>query len=65
MQARAEPRHLAGRTAHRQPVAQPVGVDRCQRLARRPGSVPTGRPLPRPGRRVAGRRGPRFQWSAG
>jgi hypothetical protein len=32
----AEPRHLAGRTADRQPVAQPVGVDRRQRLSRDP-----------------------------
>ena len=32
----AEPRHLAGRTAHRQPIAQPVGVDRRQRRARDP-----------------------------
>ena len=32
----AEPRHLAGRTAHRQPVAQPVGVNRRQRRVRDP-----------------------------
>ena len=36
----AEPRHLPGRTAHRQPVAQPVGVNRRQRRMRDPRALP-------------------------